>query len=160
MKQFYTIVALLFMGLFLGSCEKKDVLNEPPALMLFPIYNDARISSTELNQAKMHYEQNGLRVVRDLKFAPNANRQKGALISSDVATLSAVEGIKEFVLKIPGYEDVKLEIDYERLTTKEAKEDACYCNKPQRSVKYKGENLNVESKTSKGENVYYVYMSK
>lgn len=162
MRKLYTILSLALMCTLLFSCNKKVQLDEPFSLMILPIYHGSKLSKESLNQASLHFHHNTRdQKVKDFARAKDVNAQKGVLTSSDIATLSAVEGVKNYTLKIPGYQDLELIVDYKHISEKEAQEEQCYCDKPQVKVATaNGERLSVESTNKKGENVYYVYLER
>lgn len=161
MKNLYSFIALFLAVTLLFSCEKKVTLDESPNFMILPIYNGERLSSQLLTQSSLKYQHlNAVRTVKDFKRASGVYAQKGVLSSTDVITLSAVENIKYFELSIPGFETMEIMIDAQHLSEKEAKAEACYCDKPVRKVIYDGAELDIEQTSTKGAHVYKIYLTK
>jgi len=140
MKFIYSF-ALGFAAVAVLSCHKdtRD-LKSPEPLLLRPVHEDAQLPDATLNQMSLYYFQNQTqkKYVGDFGRAAGTGYQQGILSSTDIASLSAIENIKTYYLAYPGGDVDTLTVDYQHLSDEDARQNDCFCNLPQISVRVNG----------------------
>ncbi len=158
MKYVFTTCALIATLFIFDSCKKKEApLSDPHVLLLFPKKNEGRLSDEQLNNARMYFFQNGQKYVKDFGRADGKSFQKGILKSSDIATLSAVEKIKDYYLEFPDGSIDTLFVDYQQVAEEEGRKEPCFCDKPLKSIRVNYMTLMQQEVTYEGVPIFTYY---
>jgi hypothetical protein len=152
--------AFTLASLILMSCHKdKRELLGPEALLIRPIHNMAVLPDATLNQMKLYYfsSQTIKEYVGDFGRASGSGYQWGILSTTDVASLSANDNIKYYYLEFPDGDIDTLFVNYQQISDDEARDNDCFCNKPQLGLKLNGNVPSQDTLKPGGIPVYRLY---
>lgn len=159
MKLIYT-AALALITLTLLSCHKdKRELLGPEALLIRPIHNMDVLPDATLNATKLYYfsSQTIKEYVGDFGRATGSGYQWGILSTTNVAALSANDNIKFYYLEFPDGDIDTLFVDYQQISDDEARDNDCFCDKPQISIRINGNVPIRDTIQAGGIPVYRIY---